>query len=301
MHSQNSPVFARKHSSEHVPYLNHFRLTGDRDAFLDGLSHKLVEPSIICFSSLAPSAIKISMSGHSKWSTIKRQKGAADAKKSKVWTKILREITVAAKISGVDPVGNPRLRKALDDAKANNISKDPIQRALAKASGKEEMADYEELTYEGYGPAGVAVIVSCLTDNRNRTYSEVRAAFNKNGGNMSTPGSVAFGFRKKGLILLEKSENKHLTEDLLLEYGLEADLEDIVEEPEGFVVSCSPESLLNLKEVFATHQVQIASAEVAMLADNPVDLSPENSQILGEIMEALEDLDDVQKVWTSQA
>lgn len=241
------------------------------------------------------------MSGHSKWSTIKRQKGVADAKRSKVWTKILREITVAAKISGVDPSGNPRLRKALDDAKASNISKDPILRALAKASGKEEMADYEELTYEGYGPAGVAVIVSCLTDNRNRTYSEVRAAFNKNGGSMSTPGSVAFGFQKKGLILLEKSENENLTEDLLLEYGLEAGLEDLVQEPEGFVITCSPESLLNLKEALLSHKIQMASNEIAMVADNPVDLSPENAQILSEIIEALEDLDDVQKVWTSEA
>ncbi|MEI6806228.1 MAG: YebC/PmpR family DNA-binding transcriptional regulator [Myxococcaceae bacterium] len=241
------------------------------------------------------------MSGHSKWSTIKRQKGAADAKKSKVWTKILREITVAAKFGGTDPSGNPRLRKALDDARANNLSKDPIQRALAKASGKEEMAEYEELTYEGYGPAGVAVIVLSLTDNRNRTYSEVRAAFNKNGGNMGTPGSVAFGFQKKGQILLEKSENKNLTEDLILELGIDAGLDEVLEEPEGFVLTCAPESLLGLKEVLLAQKIQIASAEISMLADNPVELSTENSQILSEIIEALEDLDDVQKVWTNEA
>lgn len=241
------------------------------------------------------------MSGHSKWSTIKRQKGAADAKKSKVWTKILREITVVAKVSGIDPSGNPRLRKALDDARSNNISKDPIARALAKAAGKEETEDYEDLTYEGYGPAGVAVIVSCLTNNRNRTYAEVRSAFNKNGGNMGTPGSVAFGFQKKGQILIETSENKTLTEDLLLELGLEYGLEDLTQEPEGFAILCAPENLFTLKEALTTRKIQIASAEVAMLADNPIELSDEHSQILIKIVEALEDLDDVQKVWTSEA
>ncbi len=241
------------------------------------------------------------MSGHSKWSTIKRQKGAADAKKSKVWTKILREITVAAKLGGIDPAGNPRLRKALDDARVNNLSKDPINRALAKAAGKEDSADYEELTYEGYGPAGVAVIVSCLTDNRNRTYAEVRAAFNKNGGNMGTPGSVAFGFQKKGQILLDKSENKNLTEDPILEWGLEAGLEELVDEPEGFVITCAPESLHGLQDALAAHKIQFASAEISMLADNPIELSPENSDILQHIVDALEDLDDVQKVFTSEA
>jgi YebC/PmpR family DNA-binding regulatory protein len=241
------------------------------------------------------------MSGHSKWSTIKRQKGAADAKKGKIWTKILREVTVAAKIGGVEPAGNPRLRKALDDARSNNISKDPIQRALDKASGKEQIADYEELTYEGYGPGGVAIIVSSLTDNRNRTYSEVRSAINKTGGNMSTPGSVAFGFQKKGQILLEKSENKNFTEDQLLEIGLETGLEDLVSEPEGFVITCAPEDLLALKDALTSKQVKIASAEISMIPDNPIELSKEHAEILAEIVEALEDLDDVQKVWTSEA
>lgn len=240
------------------------------------------------------------MSGHNKWSKVKNIKGVADAKKSKVWTKIIREITVAAKLGGVDPAGNPRLRKALEDARVNNLSKEPVARAMTKAAGKEETTDYEELTYEGYGPAGVAVLVSCLTDNRNRTYSEVRSGFNKNGGNMSTPGSVAFGFQKKGQILLDKSENKNLTEDQILDYGLESGLEDLSEEPEGFVITCAPESLLDLKEALASHEIKIASAEIAMLSTNPVSLSDENSKILSEIIDALEDLDDVQKVWTSE-
>lgn len=241
------------------------------------------------------------MSGHNKWSKVKNIKGAADAKKSKVWTKIIREITVAAKLGGIDPAGNPRLRKALEDARVNNLSKDPIQRALAKAAGKEETTDYEELTYEGYGPAGVAVLVDCLSDNRNRTYSEVRAAFNKNGGSMSTPGSVAFGFQKKGQILIEKSENKNLTEDQILDYGLELGLEDLNEETEGFEITCSPESLLDLKEALLKHSIKVASAEIAMLSINPVELSLENTQILCKITDSLEDLDDVQKVWTSEA
>ena len=241
------------------------------------------------------------MSGHNRWSQIKHQKGAADAKKSKIWTKILREITMAAKLGGADPSGNPRLRKALEDGRLNNLSKEPINRALAKAAGKEESANYEELVYEGYGPAGVAVLVSCLTDNRNRTYAEVRAAFNKNGGNLSTPGSVAFGFQKKGQILLEKSDNLNLTEDLILDYGLDAGLEDLAEEPEGFVITCQSESLLDLKEVLSKHRIQVASAEIAMLPNNPVELSEEHSTILEKIKDSLEDLDDVQKVWTSEA
>lgn len=240
------------------------------------------------------------MAGHNKWSKVKHKKGVADAKKSKVWTKIIREITVAAKLGGLDPSGNPRLRKALDDARINNLAKEPINRALAKAAGKEDSADYEELTYEGYGPAGVAIIASCLTDNRNRTYSEVRSAYNKNGGNLGTPGSVAFGFQKKGQILLDKSENSGLSEEQLLDWGLEAGLEDLSVESEGFVISCAPEALLTLKDVLIGRQLQIASAEIAMIADNPLELSDEHSAILEKIVEALEDLDDVQQVWTSQ-
>ncbi len=241
------------------------------------------------------------MAGHNKWSKVKHIKGAADAKKSKVWTKILREISVAARLGGVDPASNPRLRKALDDARSNNLSKEPVQRALAKASGKEDDSNYEELTYEGYGPAGVAILVSCLTDNRNRTYGEVRVAFNKNGGNLGTPGSVAFGFQKKGQILIDKSENKSLSEDQLLEWGLEAGLDELSEEPEGFSITCEPDAFLTLKGTLENHGLKFASADIAMLPTTPVETSEETSAILEKIVDCLEDLDDVQKVWTSEA
>ena len=241
------------------------------------------------------------MAGHNKWSKIKHKKGAADAKKSKVWTKIIREITVAAKMGGPDPAGNPRLRKALDEARSANLGKGPIQRVLAKSSSKEGSADYEELTYEGYGPGGVALLVACLTDNRNRTYSEVRAAINKNGGNLGTPGSVAFGFQKKGQILIDKAENKNLTEDQLLEWGLESGLEELEQDPEGFEITCSTEAFLDLKEALEKQKIQMTSAEVAMIADNPVELDDDKSETLEKITDALEDLDDVQKVWTSEA
>ncbi|MES2503896.1 MAG: YebC/PmpR family DNA-binding transcriptional regulator [Myxococcota bacterium] len=239
------------------------------------------------------------MAGHNKWSKVKNIKGVADAKRSKVWTKIIREITVAARMGGIDPAGNPRLRKALEDARTNNLAKEPVQRAMAKASGKEDTGDYEELTYEGYGPAGVAILVSCLTDNRNRTYSEVRTAFNKNGGNLGTPGSVAFGFQKKGLILLAKVDNQNLNEDKILESGLEAGLEEFSDEEEGFSITCTPETLLDLRTALEAHQINIASADIAMVSDNPIELSMEHSETLSELIEALEDLDDVQKVWTS--
>ncbi|MBL4818864.1 MAG: YebC/PmpR family DNA-binding transcriptional regulator [Deltaproteobacteria bacterium] len=241
------------------------------------------------------------MAGHSKFKNIMHRKGAQDKKRSSLFSKLSKEITVAAKMGGPDPAGNPRLRKALDEARSANLGKEPIQRALAKSSSKEGSADYEELTYEGYGPGGVALLVACLTDNRNRTYSEVRAAINKNGGNLGTPGSVAFGFQKKGQILIDKAENKNLTEDQLLEWGLESGLEELEQDPEGFEITCSTEAFLDLKEALEKQKIQMTSAEVAMIADNPVELDDDKSETLEKITDALEDLDDVQKVWTSEA
>ena len=242
------------------------------------------------------------MAGHNKWSKVKHKKGAADAKKSKVWTKIIREITVATKMGGEDPNGNPRLRKALDDARANNITKDTILRALERGAGKEGTADFEELTYEGYGPSGVAILVDCLTDNRNRTSGDVRSIFNKLGGNLGTTGSVRFGFKKKGQILFDKSDskNKNLNEDQLLEIGLDKGLTDVSDEAEGFVVSCEPESLLELKEVFEKAGFVPVSAEVEMIPDVYVPLTGENAKTMMRLTEALEDLDDVQNVWSNE-
>ncbi len=242
------------------------------------------------------------MSGHNKWSKVKHRKGAVDAKRSKIWTKIIREITVAAKIGGDDPASNSRLRKALDDARSSNISKDTITRALAKASGNQEGGEYEELVYEGYGPAGVAIVVESLTDNRNRTYGEVRAAFNKNGGNLGTSGSVCFSFKKKGQISFAQSEkqNKDINEDQLLEIGLEYGIEDISHEEDMWFIQCDAETLLTLKDAFSKAGLMPASSEIAMIPDTVIEVSGDNAKLLFKLIDALEDLDDVQSVWSNE-
>lgn len=236
------------------------------------------------------------MAGHNKWSKIKHKKGAADAKRSKVWTKIIREITIAAKMGSDDPGSNPRLRKAMDDARSVNMPKDNIMRAISKAAAADTAA-LEELTYEGYGPGGVAIIVECLTDNRNRTSSEVRAIIQKKGGNMGTPGSVMFGFQKKGQITVEKSGG--MTEDKLLDIGLMVGLEDVTEDDDGFLISCAPENYLSLKEELEKHNVPIASAEVGLVPDNQIKISGDGAQKLLQMIDMLEDNDDVQNVYTN--
>ncbi len=242
------------------------------------------------------------MSGHNKWSKVKHRKGAVDAKRSKIWTKIIREITVAAKIGGDDPASNSRLRKALDDARASNISKDTISRALAKGSGNQEGGDYEELVYEGYGPAGVAIVVESLTDNRNRTYGDVRAAFNKNGGNLGTSGSVCFSFKKKGQISFDQLENqnKDINEDRLLEIGIEHGIEEVSNEENMWFIQCDPETLLVLKDAFMGAGLIPASSEIAMVPDIVVEVSGDNAKSLFKLIDALEDLDDVQHVWSNE-
>jgi len=242
------------------------------------------------------------MAGHNKWSKVKHRKGAVDAKRSKIWTKIIREITVAAKLGGDDPSSNPRLRKALEDARSNNISKDTISRALAKASGNQEIDNYEELIYEGYGPSGVALLVECLTDNRNRTYGDVRSAFNKNGGNLGASGSVSFGFKKKGQMVLEKShpQNQKLNEDILLEIGLEHGLEDVANEDETLLVTCDFEKFFLLKEELDKNSFICASAEIVMVPDNTVPVNGENAKNLLKLIDILEELDDVQNVWSNE-
>jgi YebC/PmpR family DNA-binding regulatory protein len=238
------------------------------------------------------------MAGHNKWSKIKHKKGAADAKRSKIWTKIIREITISSRMGGEDPGSNPRLRKAIDDARAANMPKDNIQRAISKGTGGES-ENLEELTYEGYGPGGVAIIVECMTDNRNRTLSDVRSAIQKRGGNLGASGSVLFGFNKKGQITFEKEDNKNLSEDTILELGLEYGLEDLEDDGDTFIIRCAPENYLALKEAFVKADLVVGTSELTMIPDTYVRVSGDNADKLIAMIDALEDLDDVQNVYTN--
>lgn len=240
------------------------------------------------------------MAGHNKWSKIKHKKGAADAKRSKIWTKIIREITVASRMGGEDPGSNPRLRKAMDDARYANMPKDNITRAIAKGLGGEG-GNMEELVYEGYGPGGVALVVECMTDNRNRTLSDVRTVIQKKGGNLGATGSVLFSFHKKGQLTFTKqsSGGKVQSEDQLLEIGLEHGMEEVSEESDGFVVLCPPEKYLSLKDAFEKAQLIPDGSELTMIPDNVVQVSGDNAKKLLAMVEGLEDLDDVQNVYTN--
>src|ERR1700754_989625 len=203
------------------------------------------------------------MSGHSKWSTIKHKKGAADAKRGKIFTRILKEMTVAARMGGGDPNGNPRLRAAVAEAKASNMPKDNIDRAIKRGTGELEGATYEEITYEGYGPGGVAIICECLTDNTNRTTPEIRHTFEKYGGNLGTPGSVRFQFEKKGYFAVEKSA---VAEDKLMEIVLEAGADDLqTEDAEIFEVITTPENFEAVRQALETGKIPTVEAKLDMI------------------------------------
>jgi YebC/PmpR family DNA-binding regulatory protein len=236
------------------------------------------------------------MAGHSKWANIKHRKGAQDAKRGQVFTKLLREISVAAKISA-DPSSNPRLRTAIDKALNANMKRDTIDNAIKKASGALDGVNYEEIRYEGYGPGGTAVIVDCLTDNRNRTVSDVRHAFTKSGGNLGTDGSVAYMFKKLGYL----SYAAGVDEDALMEAAMEAGAEDIVTNDDGSVdVVTSPESYLAVKEALISAGFTPENSEVTMEADNQVSITDlEEAQKVMRLIERLEDLDDVQEVYSN--
>ncbi len=237
------------------------------------------------------------MSGHSKWSTIKRKKGAADAKRGQLFTKLIREITVAARMGGGDPDGNPRLRTAILAARAENMPKDNIERAIKKGTGDLEGASYEEVVYEGYGPGGVAVLVETLTDNRNRTVSDVRHAFSKHGGNLGGTNCVAFLFDNKGIITLAK---EGLDEDRVLEVALEAGAEDVDAGGDDFEVTCAPEDFEAVRDALDQAGFTVQTAELAMIPQTTVNVTEEKeaSRVL-RLMEALEDLDDVQHVYAN--
>ncbi len=236
------------------------------------------------------------MAGHSKWANIKHRKGAQDAKRGQVFTKMLREISVAAKISG-DVANNPRLRTAIDKALGANMKRDTIENAIKKATGALEGVNYEEVRYEGYGPGGIAVIVECLTDNRNRTVGEVRHAFSKSGGNLGTDGSVAYMFKKLGIL----SYNAGVDEDAVMEAAMEAGADDIITNDDGSVdVLTSAESYLTVKEAMVGAGFTPDNSEVTMEADNKVAITDlEEAQKVLRLIDRLEELDDVQEVYSN--
>ena len=236
------------------------------------------------------------MAGHSKWANIQHRKKAQDAKRGKIFTRLIREISVAAREGGGDPEANPRLRLAIDKANAANVPKDNIERAIKKATGELEGAAYEELRYEGYAPGGVAVMVDCLTDNRNRTVAAVRHAFSKHGGNLGTDGSVAYLFEKKGVISFAPGTS----EDDVMETALEAGAEDIVSDDDGSIeVLTSPEDFEAVRDALRTAGLEYGEAEVTQRASVLVDLDLETGQKVLKFLDMLEDLDDTQDVWSN--
>ena len=237
------------------------------------------------------------MSGHSKWSTIKRKKGAADAKRGKIFTQLIRELVMAARIGGGDPDSNPRLRLAVDKARSQNMPKDNIERAIKRGTGETGGEDYEEIRYEGYGPAGVAVIVETLTDNRNRTVGEVRHLFGKYGGNLGATGCVAFLFDRKGILSFEADAGDR---ERLMEAAIEADALDVIEDEEGGCeVQTAPEQLAEVQEALQGKGFTPSSAEVSMIPQTTVQLSGKDAQSMLKLMEALDDHDDVKQVFAN--
>jgi len=234
------------------------------------------------------------VSGHSKWSTIKRKKGAIDAKRGKIFTKLIKEITVAARMGGGDADANPRLRTAVLAAKTENMPKDNIERAIKKGTGGLDGVNYEEILYEGYGPGGVAVLVETMTDNKNRTVADVRHFFSKSGGNLGETGCVGWMFTKKGVIVVDKET---IAEEELLELALEAGAEDVVEDDSNFQVITAPEDFNEVVDNLDKAELTYVEASISMVPQNTVEVTEEKTaRSLLKLMENLEDHDDVQKV-----
>jgi YebC/PmpR family DNA-binding regulatory protein len=236
------------------------------------------------------------MSGHSKWANIKHRKGAEDARRGKVFTKIIKEIMIAARTGGGDPAGNPRLRSALINARTNNMPKDNIERAIKKGTGELEGVNYDESSYEGYGPGGAAVLVESLSDNKNRTVADVRHIFNKYGGNLGENGCVAWMFHKKGWFSIKK---KDVDEEKLMSVALDAGAEDIRDEDEDFEVITAPDDFEAVKKALDDASIPYADSEVTMLPQSYISLTGKAAEQMVKLMEALEDNDDVQKVYTN--
>jgi len=233
------------------------------------------------------------MSGHSKWHSIKHKKGALDAKRGKLFTKFIKEITVAARSGGGDPDANARLRKAISDAKAGNMPNDTIDRAVRRGTGEEEGVHYEEITYEGYGPGGVALLIQSMTDNRNRTVAEIRHIFSKNGGNLGESGSVGWIFDKKGYLVVSKSAKP---EEELFDIVIEAGADDLRDDEDNFEIITSPENFESVSAALKSAGIETQVAEIEMVPQNYIKLEGSDARQMLKLMEALEDHDDVQKV-----
>jgi len=236
------------------------------------------------------------MSGHSKWHSIKHKKAAADAKRGKLFTKIIREISVAARSAGGDPETNPRLRKAITEAKAVNMPSDNIKRAIMKGTGQLEGTSYEEVSYEGYGPGGVAIYVEALSDNKNRTVSELRHIFTKNSGRIGEHGCVAWMFERKGYIVVEKAK---ASEDKLLEIALEAGAEDLREDGSNYEIFTPPDKYETVINSLKNSNIELAATNLAYVPKNYIKLEGKQAQQLLRLMDELEDHDDVQHVWAN--
>jgi YebC/PmpR family DNA-binding regulatory protein len=236
------------------------------------------------------------MSGHSKWATIKHKKGALDAKRGKIFTRLIKEITIAAKSGGGDPDGNPRLRTAVLAAKAENMPADNIKRAIQRGTGELEGVNYEEITFEGYGPGGVAIVVDVLTDNRNRTVSEIRHMFSKNGGNLGSTGSVLHMFSKKGLIAIEKSA---ADEEKLMNIVLEHGGEDLNDEGDTWEILTEPASYEAVSEAVKAAGIPTVASEVTMIASTYTKLEGAPANAMMRLLDALEDFDDTQNVYSN--
>lgn len=236
------------------------------------------------------------MSGHSKWSTIKHKKGAADAKRGKLFTKLIKEITVAARMGGGDENANPRLRMAIAAAKAENMPKNNMERAIKKGTGDLEGVDYEEIVYEGYGPGGAAVIVESLTDNKNRAVADIRHIFSKNNGNLGANGCVAWMFDKKGIFIVDASASD---EEALMEVAIEAGAEDVREDEDSFEVITDPADFEAVKTALEEASIPFHDAEITLIPQNMSTLEGKDAELMIKLMDSLDDCDDVQKVYTN--
>ncbi len=236
------------------------------------------------------------MSGHSKWASIKHKKAATDAKRGKAFTRLIKELAVTARMGGGDPDANPRLRKAIADSKAANMPADNIKRAILKGTGQLEGVNYEEMTYEGYGPGGVAIFIEVVTDNKNRTVSEIRHIFSKNGGNLGESGSVGWIFQRKGYIVVEKSS---ASEEELMDLILEAGAEDLRDDGSNFEILTAPEDYENVDKILKENNIKTAASDLSMIPQNYVKLVGKQAEKCLRLMEALEDHDDAQNVWAN--
>jgi YebC/PmpR family DNA-binding regulatory protein len=236
------------------------------------------------------------MSGHSKWHTIKHKKGAADAKRGKIFTRLIKELTVAARAGGGDPDMNPRLRTIIAEAKASNMPRENIERAIRRGTGEEPGVSYEEIMYEGYGPGGVALMIQTLTDNKNRTVGEIRFILGKHNGNLAAENSVAWMFSRKGQIVVEKSK---ADEDKLLNAALDAGADDMNDDGEAWEIVSAPERFEAVRDAIKALGVEVANAEVAMIPQNYIKLQGKEAQQMLRLFEAIDDQDDVQHVWAN--